>query len=127
MPLEVPGLAVVLRLGEDSGVEPETRDALSGDVHIAYQASRESGGYLRLTTERRIPGAGGNPGCRARRGHMAWPICQELTRTSDISTSGQTTCRVHLPLVEKTAHETRPTGRLTLPAKQPVGGRSIAI
>jgi pimeloyl-ACP methyl ester carboxylesterase len=27
----------VLRLGEDSGVGPETRYALSGDVHIAYQ------------------------------------------------------------------------------------------
>jgi hypothetical protein len=24
-------------------------------------------------------------------------ICQELTRTTEISTSGQTTCRVHLP------------------------------
>jgi pimeloyl-ACP methyl ester carboxylesterase len=32
-----PGLAVVLRLGEDAEVGPETRYALSGDVHIAYQ------------------------------------------------------------------------------------------
>ena len=37
MPVNALGLTVVLRMGEDAGVGPETRYALSGDVHIAYQ------------------------------------------------------------------------------------------
>src|SRR5271157_5898569 len=37
MPVDVLGVAMVLRLGEDTGVGPETRYALSGDIHIAYQ------------------------------------------------------------------------------------------
>jgi pimeloyl-ACP methyl ester carboxylesterase len=64
MPLR---LAVVLRLGEDSGVGPETRYALSGDVHIAYQVVGDGpfdlifvpGFVTHVELQWRLPGMGG--------------------------------------------------------------------
>jgi hypothetical protein len=66
MPLDAPGLAVVLRLGEDSG-GPETRYALSGDVHIAYQVVGDGpfdlifvpGFVTHVELQWRLPGHGG--------------------------------------------------------------------
>jgi pimeloyl-ACP methyl ester carboxylesterase len=54
------------RVGEDSGVEPETRYAMSGDVHIAYQVVGEGpfdlifvpGFVTHLELQWRLPGMG---------------------------------------------------------------------
>jgi hypothetical protein len=106
MPLDAPGLAVLLRLGEDSGVGPETRYA-----RAIVEGVRELGLSIR---------AGLHTGeCEMADGKVAGIAVHTGARPD------------HMPgtsaLVEKTAHETRPTGRLTLLAMQPVGGRSIAI
>ena len=56
----------VPRMGEDSGVEPETRYALSGDVHIAYQVVGDGpfdlifvpGFVTHMELQWRLPGMG---------------------------------------------------------------------